>query len=98
LLEVLKEEGYDYKADIWSLGAMVLELAQGEPPYFDALPMRVMLLIAKNPPPTLKQPGAYSRDLNDFISTCLVKDPKRRPSAKDVMSVRTSNHLNNKQL
>lgn len=46
-----------------------------------------MLLIAKNPAPTLKQPQLYSKDLNDFIAACLVKEPKQRPSAKELIYV-----------
>lgn len=64
-----------------------MELAQGEPPHFDAQPMRVMLLIAKNPPPTLNNPHKHSPELNDFLAKCLVKDPLQRPGAKQLLQV-----------
>ncbi|CAG0885232.1 unnamed protein product [Darwinula stevensoni] len=83
--ETFRDHPYDFKVDIWSLGITLIEFAQMEPPNHEMSPMRVLLKIQKSEPPKLNQPQKWSRSFNEFIATCLVKDPQKRPTASRLL-------------
>uniref|UniRef100_A0A8C1NU52 non-specific serine/threonine protein kinase n=1 Tax=Cyprinus carpio TaxID=7962 RepID=A0A8C1NU52_CYPCA len=85
MCETSKDRPYDYKADIWSLGVTLIELAQIEPPNHEMNPMRVLLKIAKSDPPTLQQPSKWSPEFNDFLKHALDKNVDNRWSTAQLL-------------
>ncbi|KAL1432194.1 hypothetical protein MTO96_013524 [Rhipicephalus appendiculatus] len=85
LCETYRDNPYDYKADIWSLGITLIEFAQMEPPNNEMNPMRVLLKIQKSDPPTLAQPSKWSKEFRDFLTLCLTKDPNQRPTSEELL-------------
>jgi serine/threonine-protein kinase OSR1/STK39 len=88
--------GYDYKADIWSLGITILELARGYAPYAKYPPMKVLILTIQQEPPSLESytddgdedlalDEAYSSSFQSLVELCLQKNPAKRPSCHDLL-------------
>jgi serine/threonine protein kinase len=84
--EVIQENSYDFKADSWSLGITILEMAECHPPHYDLHPMRAVFLIPIEPPPTFKKTDNWSVPCLTFLSRCLVKEPKERASISELLS------------
>ena len=85
--EVLRNEKLDFKADLWSLGCTVIEMATGRPPWGDEVsnPMAVVLKIAfGNDKPQL--PSHMSKEGLDFLTRCLERDPKLRWTTEELLS------------
>ncbi|KAF4098163.1 serine/threonine-protein kinase 10 [Onychostoma macrolepis] len=85
MCETMKDAPYDYKADIWSLGITLIELAQIEPPHHELNPMRVLLKIAKSEPPSLEQPAKWSMEFKDFLKIALDRNPETRPTSAQLL-------------
>uniref|UniRef100_UPI00358E26ED STE20-like serine/threonine-protein kinase isoform X2 n=1 Tax=Myxine glutinosa TaxID=7769 RepID=UPI00358E26ED len=85
MCETFKDSPYDYKADIWSLGVTLIELAEVEPPHHELNPMRVLLKIAKAEPPSLEYPSRWSNDFNNFLKKALDKNPETRWSVSQLL-------------
>ena len=83
--EVISQNNYDSKCDIWSLGITCIEMAEGEPPYSEVRTFLVMKKIISSPPKGLTKPQLWSSEFNDFVSKCLTFDPVKRPSAKELL-------------
>jgi protein-serine/threonine kinase len=81
---IMEGTSYDVKADIWSLGITIYEIATGNPPYCDKEAMRAMQLITKSKPPRLdgKQ---YSLLLKEIIALCLDENPQERLNAEELL-------------
>eukprot|EP01052_Picozoa_sp_SAG31_P032038 SAG31_NODE_3468_length_4238_cov_112.307321_4_plen_143_part_00 len=85
--EVLAQTGYSTSCDIWSLGIVVYVMLCGRPPFWSRNQQRLFKLIKNEP---VKFPDRYfsgvSSDAKDLITKMLVKDPKNRLSAEQVLS------------
>lgn len=83
--EVLLEDGHGRKADIWSVGATVLQMATGFPPWrengFKQI-VQLLLFLGQNLTVVPNIPTTCSNNLRSFLLLCLQRQPALRLSGK----------------
>jgi serine/threonine protein kinase len=86
--EVIRNEGYGTKADIWSVGCTVVEMLNGgDPPWhekFDNV-YAAMYYIGSTTDIPSNIPTDVSDDCRAFLSRCFERDPTLRASAAELL-------------
>jgi len=87
--ERIQGSAYSYDSDVWALGLSVLECALGRFPYVHtsedpaAIFWDLLHQIVQKPVPSI--PKGFSEDFTSFVSTSLIKEPSKRPSASQLL-------------
>jgi serine/threonine protein kinase len=82
--EVIRQDRYSFKADVWSLGVVSYEILAGRPA-FDCRSYRE-LEIKQKQPLTYPADCTISEEAKDFLRGLMTYDPDRRPSIEEVQS------------
>lgn len=84
--EVISRLPYGTEVDIWSLGIMIIEMIDSEPPYFNQPPLQAMRCVRDMPPPRFKDmTHRVSPRLQGFLDRMLVRDPTQRATAAELL-------------
>merc|ERR1712154_510329 len=83
--EVLSENEYNYKCDIWSLGVIMFVMVTGYQPFDAHLLSNVFMNIKRGKYNVdTKEWRALSKDAKDLIGCLLEIDPEKRLEIKDI--------------
>lgn len=94
--EILNMSRYNESIDIWSLGIVCFELAEGTTPYSESRNMvELRLNIERRAEPTISQ--RWSPHFQQFISFCLRKRPEDRRRATELLETEFLRNVNEVQ-
>ncbi|XP_017475096.1 PREDICTED: dual specificity mitogen-activated protein kinase kinase hemipterous-like [Rhagoletis zephyria] len=83
-----KKPKYDIRADVWSLGITLVELATGRSPYEGCnIDFEVLTKILDHEPPSLPYGDGcdFSQDFRNFVDKCLTKNVHHRPRYQELL-------------
>ncbi|KAG2224411.1 hypothetical protein INT45_002950 [Circinella minor] len=81
--EVVKQTHYTRKADIWSLGCMVVEMFTGDHPFPEFSQMQAIFKIGSYTAPSI--PDNISEDASDFLRCTFKLKHEERPTANELL-------------
>ena len=84
--EIWNDHPYDYKCDIWSTGCIIYEMASLKMSFRGISMQMLYNNVMKGDFDPI--PSRYSKDLMEIIKLILIKNPKQRPSAEDLLKNR----------
>lgn len=85
---MIKQSGHGRRADIWSIGCTVLEMATGRhpwPQFDDHFAAMFHIATSAQAPPLGEVQDRLSHDCLDFLAQCFAIDPKDRPRAAQLL-------------
>ncbi|KAJ4463244.1 hypothetical protein C8J55DRAFT_594221 [Lentinula edodes] len=81
--EVVKQSAHTQKADIWSVGCLVVEMLTGEHPWAQLTQMQVIFKIGSSAKATI--PSDISSEAYNFLTRTFDVDYEARPSASELL-------------
>lgn len=86
--EILLTKPYNCLVDVWSLGIIMLELAEGTNPYRGMPLNRIMFAMKNEKAPRIKnKDNKWSEELLDMVNKrCLIKNPVERADTFELLT------------
>lgn len=81
--EIITNKGASTLSDIWSLGATVIELVTGNPPFHNLMDINIYYAIEND---TYFPPDSLPFLCKKFLDRCFQKNMFKRPSAKELLN------------
>ncbi|KIK57786.1 hypothetical protein GYMLUDRAFT_246768 [Collybiopsis luxurians FD-317 M1] len=81
--EVVKQSAHTQKADIWSVGCLVVEMLTGEHPWAQLTQMQAIFKIGSSAKPTI--PSDITSEAHDFLTSTFEVNYEARPTASELL-------------
>ena len=82
--EVVKQTHHTARADIWSLGCLVVEMFSGSHPFPNSSQLQAIFQLGNEAKPTI--PEECSKEAREFLERTFEIDHEKRPSADELLS------------
>lgn len=83
--EVIQKNNYGPEVDIWSLGILLYECAEFDPPYRDLSSTKALFKTTTRGLPPLRDKKKWSVNMRHFLSRCVCLDGSKRASAVELL-------------